>query len=337
MESRTLATIGNYNFNDTNWVLSEFVGGLFMMSSRILDAFKLDLDQFMMGCFLGLNQKNCSDKFGFFPEPYHSCYEGQIDPGALGSLSSISIFLFFEPNLKLGKYSSAPGAYVTVVHPEGYSDYQDGVFIGPGDHVTISTNTVEKIQTENFKNIKCANRYGMETYDFTGVPFEVAYSRQTCARMCYAEIYYKICNCAPLFGVNLTNSECLEKRKNRDCILGFASKNMTRIVPLIRHCTSKCLPQCNVKKFELTEQRKRNYFNNETVRILLEKILFLNNRSTLTESLLRELSSRVEEISANIGQVKGCYICNLTDIKWKRNRGIKFDLCVCVGGGWLFV
>ena len=46
------AALGNDLFNDEAWVLSVLSKDLFLISNRIKEEFKLDLDEFMIACFV---------------------------------------------------------------------------------------------------------------------------------------------------------------------------------------------------------------------------------------------------------------------------------------------
>ena len=128
---------GNSIFNDSGWVQPDPLKPFFMISSRVKKTFLMDLDQFMLACFVGQSYKHCSKLFFYFDETFSPCFEGFIKLKGYGIHYAATIFLYFNPNKTLGRYTKFMGANVVVAHPEQQKPHADGFFIAPGRGVKL--------------------------------------------------------------------------------------------------------------------------------------------------------------------------------------------------------
>ena len=190
----------SYQFSDSNWVIRSFADKRYMLSSRFLTEFKLELNQFLILCAETPGMSTCSKLFYFTLDPSLPCYEAIVPTKELGKDNAFILWFYFDPNITVGRYTTSLGAYVTVTHAEEYKSIMDGIFVGPQDEFVISTTVQHFKQSQSFEKSRCYAFEGPQTYSFTGVPFQAPYNQDACDDLCYAETYYHFCNCAPLNG-----------------------------------------------------------------------------------------------------------------------------------------
>ena len=86
--------------------------------------------------------------------------------------------LSVNKNILLGKRKVSfpePGAFVAVYHPDDFVLSIDGTFLGPKQTTYFAVGFVYRIQKQDFPKIQCLHRSGLETYNFTGQPFQTEY------------------------------------------------------------------------------------------------------------------------------------------------------------------
>ena len=285
------AVSGNYTFDDSNWVVSTSVNDVFFLSARIMEKFKLDVDRFIGSCYVVGNYKDCIPDFKLHLDGDMVCYQAEIDLGGYGGNRAVKIGFFFDPDIELGKYIAQKGAYVTFHHPTDYMPYSDGFFLEPKHFVTVSAVTEHKTQKISYDKAKCTKPGGPQFYNFTGEPFEVTYKADYCEKLCIAEAYYEECSCAPFVGMNLTNTQCLEKLDRRLCLktLGAFPEN---VESRSKKCLSKCLGKCSQTYLKTTVFRQRNKYTKYKMKTVLEDLsLRYNYKSTISTMLLNRINN----------------------------------------------
>ena len=108
------------------------------------------------------------------------------------------------------------GAYINVDHHEEHGSLFDSIFLQPKQTVLVNGRILHETQQDSFDQSKCVHRYGQEVHDFNGVPFTTAYNPRSCHDLCLAKKLYKLCQCSPLVGWNLTKTECLDDAQVTD-------------------------------------------------------------------------------------------------------------------------
>ena len=249
------AVSGNFLFDDSKWVVSTSVNDMFFLSNNVLDAFRLDVDMFLGTCYVVGSYRNCIPDFEWHLDVETSCYQAQIDLGGYGRNRALKLGFFFNPDIQLGKYISLPGVYVTFFHPRDYIPYSSGFYVVPKDFVVVSATTEHKVQKASFEKAKCFEPDGPQFYNFTGGPFEVEYNTEYCSNLCFAEAYYNECDCSPFYGMNQTNSECLEEEEKRLCLkhLGAFPE---KIENSSKECLTKSVLNTSLQKFFLKKDNK---------------------------------------------------------------------------------
>ena len=245
------ASLGNYGFNDTGWVVTENMRNFFSVSSRVTQTFRMDVDQFLLACSLGAyDYSNCSTLLQFYDEPFAPCYQAVVNLKGFGYHHTLGFYMYFDPKMTLGKYTQSIGAHVVVSHPEQEIPYINGYFVGPKDRLTLSGSVIYKTQAQPFRKSECINKGGLETYNFTGKPFQTSYSVSSCINLCFAVFAYFECNCPPFSSMNMTRTECLEDQSYRDCVL--SGEMHRKIDKQYSKCASRCLNKCNEKQINFS-------------------------------------------------------------------------------------
>ena len=248
---------GNDSFQDFDWhAFQTLAADKLILSSRIMQEFKLDLQEFAISCNIGHMESNCFHLFKPVIDDFRLCYEAVIDALSVGQANfAIGIFFYLDPEVNLRSYTSSFGLILVVSHPEEYTlAEENGIFLLPNELVTITTSPTHRIQTQSFHNAPCVDKKGYERYNFTGKPFVAAYDREICLQMCYSEVFYTHCNCAPFTTWNMTNTECVEQQEAWDCMwsLGRDEEKQREMM----RCAPKCLPRCEKKFFNLKSRKK---------------------------------------------------------------------------------
>ena len=99
------AALGNTSFNDQMYVQPTPSGKYRVFTSaRVLETFKLDLDRFMVFCHLRGSPDNCMEDFQWNLHPEIGCYEPKIGLKNYGEFWSVTLTLFFDPNITMCRY-----------------------------------------------------------------------------------------------------------------------------------------------------------------------------------------------------------------------------------------
>ena len=72
------------------------------------------------------------------------------------------------------------GVFIALYHSEDFVSSLNGLFLGPSQQTAASIEIVHKTQNKPFRKAKCVHRYGLESHDFTGKPFQTQYSVASC-------------------------------------------------------------------------------------------------------------------------------------------------------------
>ena len=192
---------------------------LFLTSSRILEAFKLDLDNFLLSCYLGGSFRSCLNDFRWHLEPEIGCYEANIGMKSYGKTFHVTLIFYLDPEIGMGKYASQPGVFLLFSHPDDHIGFMKERFIKPDDYYTISATTELKIQEKSYKKSKCFEGPNLQKFNFTGQEFEVSYNTDRCVLLCHAKEFFKKCDCSFYLTRNQTKTECLESYETRRCLV----------------------------------------------------------------------------------------------------------------------
>ena len=95
--------------------LTEHPSNHLLISRRNLEAFKVDMDQFMIGCTESGHYVNCHQVFKWSMDCEHGCYKSaNADIPHCGLFFSHSAYLYFDPELHMGRFTPTIGATVTL-------------------------------------------------------------------------------------------------------------------------------------------------------------------------------------------------------------------------------
>ena len=289
----------NYSFDDSIYVSRSVIKEIFLLSSRTLDEFKLEKEDFMLICRVPFTDVECVSQFVWHIEPYGGCYQADLNIKGYGQYNLISLSFYFDPDLILERYSRGRlGAFVSIRHPQDSSPFTNPIFLGSNELVMVSAQTVHKTQKVSFDDSKCTHRHGLETHDFTGEPFDTTYSITTCIDLCYAEAFFNHCQCSAVIGWNITKTECLEHPENLQCLISELSSGISRIEKAAKPCFDTCLSTCDEKLLE-TKVSKTQL--NPVKQTLLQDLKFLSafyNQSSLADKLISQIESSADPIEA---------------------------------------
>ena len=98
----------------------------YVMSEKVFETFKFDIDKFMLACGVNLFEKSCISDFKFYLEPHASCYEAHISNLGFGVYQYLEILLYFDPDLALYNFTEKLGAYVVISHVDEYNFPSEG-------------------------------------------------------------------------------------------------------------------------------------------------------------------------------------------------------------------
>ena len=334
-------------FDDTYFVAISPMKDSFLVSSRIMEEFKLDKNQFIVNCFLVGHYDDCLPAFEWHLDPEQPCYRAEIDIRGYGRYNTVFISFIFDPTKTLGRYTSKLGAYVTFSHPHDYVAPSDGVFIGAKQSAVVSGSVFHKKQGESFEKAACVKKQSLDFFNFTGVPFWSDYQPEHCVNLCYAQSYYKRCNCSSQLGMNLTNTECIENEEKRLCVLEGV-RDFKTVSKLSKQCVSGCLTKCEHSYYNLVAHKEPQLIPPEKIRHLLN---LLKARKYTNSTLVQHLQQRIdgnpnqleeaELISENLGQVTFYLRNNQQETKFEVIPFLTFPTFVSNVGGlvgmWLGV
>ena len=298
----------NYNFNDNGSVFHDDARYFLSASYRVYRQFAMDMDQFILSCSWSGKRQNCSEVLSYLQEPITVCYETLFTPSTVSE--SFNMLFYFNSSKFLGKYTKSQGAYVVVSHPEEYKTFYQGIFIRPKDFSNLALRIVHKRQARSFEKAKCVHKHGLETYNFTGEPFDVIYSPKLCKDLCYVHVMWDLCNCVTGPGWNITKTECLEEAKNRHCVNDLTKyKQNTR---RIEDCHAKCLGKCDRIEMEVSVFRENWKLNPDAVFSLLEELTKKNEtHSPLAQRLLEQIAQSDDKVAAIVAISENIAQCNV--------------------------
>ena len=235
----------NDSFDHRTWVRSAPFGDVFLLSPRILDHFKLDLNKIMITCFKLGNFTDCSTDFEFVLDYFSSCYRARINIQGFGTNSALALAFYLNSEFRFGKYSGYPKISVSIHHPDDYVSPLEGFAISANDYVIVTATTEEKTQEISFGKAKCTHQEKIE-YNSTGQIRSVPYQSRKCGDLCFVEVLYLQCKCSFNNPFETNAPDCLEKSEDRKCLLeAFYEGNI--LEELSRNCISKCSPRCRKK------------------------------------------------------------------------------------------
>ena len=305
------AAIKNYSFNDRLFVLNSEIRQQLLLSSRTLNKFKLDKEKFMLFCYSRYYFQGCFSNFTWHLETTGGCYQADLQLYAYGLYDLFSIRFYFDPELALERYTRGRiGAYVSITHPQDSVSSSDTFFLSPNDAVLVSAKTVHKVQIVSFQDSKCVHRYGLETFNFTGEPFQTLYNTDSCMELCHAETVFKFCRCASTTAWNITKSTCLEDPENVECILRLLRHNVHYMEQSARPCVSKCSSKCEEKKREVEMTKVQLNLVKQTIVSFLNGPSLSSVNPQLRDRLLTDLftnandTAKVDQISKNFAELK---------------------------------
>ena len=302
--------INRNDFNDSGFVFDTPVLNLLLMSSRTANAFRLDMGQFMIACGDGPRYSNCSEEFQWVLEDFRGCYKTRFKTmEQVGAFNSFSVLLYLDPEVNLGKYTAALGAEIIIGHhSEDKFSKSDGISLAPNEYLTISAHNVITEQERSLEKSSCTNKNGLQAYNFTGDEFEVTYSTVSCRSMCTAQLYYSMCNCSPIWGMNITYSECLEDQEKRECI-SRVYRNDVRVdseMPTLVKCLDGCIRKCFSRDYDLQISRATSSPTPDYLVKELKNVLDSGTEDELAKRLLEKLESgeiSAKEMAKNVAQL----------------------------------
>ena len=242
---------GNTTVNNLEWALSSTTRNYFLLSSRILKEFSYDMKEWMAGCYIVNSNESCILDFEWELSADGVCYKASIDMKGYGPYRTLGIFFYFDPSKTMGGYSSATGVFGSISQKGGTLGSHDGFFISPQTFVIISGVVSYRHQAKSFAKSKCAHRDGLETHYFTGEPFQAEYSPKSCSDLCYIKVHYKHCQCSFATGWNLTNTECMENREARLCLVNLFY-DFEKVEKEAKACRAECISKCEQRFVQTT-------------------------------------------------------------------------------------
>ena len=287
----------NYSFDDDIYVRRGVIKEIFVLSSRTLDEFKLDKEDFMLLCRVPFSDIECVSQFVWHVEPYGGCYQADLYIKGYGQYNMLSLSFYFDPDVNLKRYSRGRlGAFVTIRHPQDSSPFTNPIFLGSNELVLVTAKTIHKTQKISFDDSKCTHRRGLETYDFTGEPFHTPYTITACIDLCYAEAFFNHCQCSAVIGWNITKTECVEHLENVHCLMNELKSGITHIENAAQSCFDTCLSTCDEKILEIKVTKTQL---NTVKQTLLDDLKFLRsfyNQSSLVDKLISQIESSADPV-----------------------------------------
>ena len=307
------AVKGNNSFDDSLYVSQDQIKQEFLLSQSAFNEFKLDKEDFIVQCRLPYYEEDCLSTLKWHVETSGVCYQGDIQLYGYGTYELVTILFYFDPAITLERYTRGRlGAYVSITHPEDSLSYSNTFFLNPNDLAVISAKTVHKNQEDSFDDSKCEHRYGLETWDFTGVPFQALYKTDSCIDLCYAKSFFSKCQCAATSAWNMTKTECLEDISKLTCIfmIHWNWSRMAELERLTKPCISNCLVKCKEKNLETQLSKVQLNYVGGTLLPKLQILAWVSSNESLANKLLAKIENSsnhehmVQNISANMAEVK---------------------------------
>ena len=285
----------NDSFDHRDFILSSTYGDTFLLSPRIMDAFKLDLNQFMTTCIIVGSFRDCSQNFKFHLEFASSCYKAEIDLGGFGTSRALMLGFYFDPRHKFGKYSGDAGLSVAIYHPNDHLSPLEGFTLAARDYVIVTANVEHKIQHFSFEKAECAKKT-TEERNSTGTRHSSNYHPRLCQEFCFVETLYLRCNCSFNYGINISETVCLEQERNRKC-LRDAFFEWDIIESSGEGCFSNCLPKCSETKLKTSVLKDRDRNSVLKMKTLLEAVgMFTDQNISLAAKLVKKIQSSNESL-----------------------------------------
>ena len=289
----------NESFNHAEWAVPISTGNMFLLSSRIFDAFKLDISMFTVICSInGRQYSACSQDFEFYLDLGIPCFRGQIHFQGYGRNKALVLGFVLHSSVKFGKHTGAPGLYVSIHHPDDYVLPSEGIALGPTEYAVVTATTEEKVQKKPFAKAKCVTEE-VQSFEFTGEPFEVPYHPRRCTDLCFIQGVYKLCNCSYAFGSSMNNTQCIENHQTRGCLARSLFQS-GEIENLSKDCMSLCLPKCNQKNFKLRVFKERNKYSPLHLATLMKTSAGIMGEKTsrLASELLNQMEASNDSLQA---------------------------------------
>ena len=285
----------NDSFNHRDFILPSTFGDTFLLSPRIMDAFKLDLNQFLTTCIIFGSFRDCSQNFKFHLEFASSCYKAQIDLGGFGTSRALMLGFYFDPNHKFGKYSVDPGLSVAIHHPNDHLSPLEGFTLAARDHVIVTANVEHKLQHFSFEKAECAKKTTQE-HNITGTQHSSNYHPRLCQELCFVKKLYLRCNCSFNYGINSGETVCLEQEGNRKC-LRDAFFEWDIIESSGESCLSNCLPKCSKTELKTSVLKDRDRNSALKMKSLLEAVGMIPGQNiSLAAKLVHKIQSSNESL-----------------------------------------
>ena len=311
------AVLKNYSYDDSDFVSDYELYQQLILSNRTFNYFKLDKEEFILYCYLPYLEEGCFSNFKWHLEPSGGCFQGDIQLKGYGKDDRFEILFYFDPDISLERYTRGRiGAYISITHPQDSVSSSNKFFLHPNDLAVVSAKTVHKIQTYSFEESKCVHRYGLETWNFTGEPFESLYAADSCIDLCYASTFFQKCKCSTTIGWNITKTECLEDWSKQLCIEKYLFHNFEKIEELTKPCVLNCMGKCDEKKLEAEVSKIALNPLKET---LLRDLNYLSKFAT-NQKLFWKLISTLEG-SSNLTQAAQKMSANFAEVKFYMKEG----------------
>ena len=213
--------LGNTSFDIKNWILTSSYGDTFLLSPRILNAFKLDIDKFLIACLVLGEFSDCSTRFQLHLDFYTLCYLAKIDLAGLGTNRGVTLGFYFDPGQKFGRYQGVQGVQIAIHHPDDHLSPLEGFALNGNEDVIVSASVERKIQRKSLAKAKCTQQKHL-MHNFSGVSHLLGYNQRLCNDMCFSAAFFRNCSCYFNDALNITDNNCLEEEQNRECLVkGF--------------------------------------------------------------------------------------------------------------------
>ena len=285
----------NDSFNHRDFILPSTYGETFLLSPRIMDAFKLDLGHFMTHCLLVGSFHDCSQTFKFHLEFSSACYKAEIDLGGFGTNRALMLGFYFDPRHKFGKYSSNAGLSVAIYHSKDHIPPLEGFTLAAREHAIVKAKMERKTQYFSFEKAECTTETSLE-HNITGTRHYSSYHPRSCQELCSVKTFYLRCNCSLNYGINLSETVCLEQEENRKCLRDAFFK--WDLIELSReNCFSECLPKCSKTMLKTSVLKDRDRNSALKMKTILEAVaMFPGQNISLAAKLVQKMHPSNESL-----------------------------------------
>ena len=159
---------GDNSFNFYEWAISYTHRDYFLLSERVLEEFKLDLETFMIGCVVSGHNRSCIDEFSMFLDPEGLCYSALLNFEGYGYQHGAIFVFYIDPSINFGAFTLSHRLPVIFEHPDSYSPINEGIMVKRQNQYTVSSATTHYKQKNSFEKSKCVHKTGSDIYSFTG-------------------------------------------------------------------------------------------------------------------------------------------------------------------------